>query len=203
MHLDLDLRSYALIFICIHSLIIIRLIFTIFMHLHLHIHSLKCLSINYAVFICRLCLHVCVHRPRRLSMKCPRDKMEGDEVSPRQNGWRRSVLVTKRLAMKCTRDEMGGDKMYPRRHGRWQNGSDEMAATKAGVPVYMTPIAHKRLATLASNMPWLQTILAQEPFLTMSHRSSRDTPWNFLQLANGCFPFLHAMHASSYSTVVV
>ena len=82
------------------------------------------MCINYAVFIRRL------RHPRRPSTKCPQDKMVGDEVSPRRNGWRRSVPATKWLATNCTRDETAGDELSLRQNGRRRNGGDEMAVAK-------------------------------------------------------------------------
>ena len=49
--------------------------------------------------------------------KCPRDKMAGDKVSLRRNGWRQTVPVTKRLAMNCPRDEMQAMKRRRRNRG--------------------------------------------------------------------------------------
>ena len=49
-----------------------------------------------------------------MAMKCPRDKMDGDEVSPR--------------------DEMDGTEVYHR-----QNGSNETAATKSPAPGLEAP----------------------------------------------------------------
>ena len=51
------------------------------------------------------------------SNEMPPQQTAGDEVSPRQNGRRRSVFATKWLGAKCTRDEMVGDKMYSRQNG--------------------------------------------------------------------------------------
>ena len=55
-------------------------------------------------------MDVFVLHPRRPSTKC---------MSPRRNGWRRSVPATKWLATKCPRDEMPGDEVSTRRNG-WQ-----------------------------------------------------------------------------------
>ena len=81
-----------------------------------------------------------VRHPRLPSMKCPprrnggatkspSDKLAGGKVSPRRNGWQRSVLAMKSLATKCARDEMVSDEMV----------SNEKVATKrrrrkGGVP---------------------------------------------------------------------
>ena len=73
--------------------------------------------LNFVVFVA---IHVFARHPRRPSTKCLRDKMAGDEVSPRRNSWRRTVPATKRQATKCPRDEMAGD---------------ETAATKGVVPL--------------------------------------------------------------------
>ena len=52
---------------------------------------------------------------RAPATKRPSDETAGDEVSPRQNGWRRSVPAMKWMATKCP-------------------GGDETAATKSPVP---------------------------------------------------------------------
>ena len=81
------------------------------------------MCVNYAVFIRRL------RHLRRRSTKCPRDKMAGDEVFQRRNGWRRSVPATKWLATNCTRDETAGDELSLRRNDRRRNGGDERGCT--------------------------------------------------------------------------
>ena len=64
-----------------------------------------------------------VRRPHRPSTKFPCDKMAGDEVSPRRNGWRRTVPATKWQAAKRQAAK------------RWRrNDGDKTAATKEGVP---------------------------------------------------------------------
>ena len=98
--------------------------------LSLHGVNFKYLCVNYAVFICCLCLQLFVRHPCRLSTKCPRNKMAGDEVSQKWNSWRPSVPAPKWLATKCPRDEMAGDEVTPHRNGRQWNGCDER-----GVPV--------------------------------------------------------------------
>ena len=109
------------LYTCIHSLIIIKFVFTIFRHFYLYIHSLTIITLLFMIF---------VRHPHRLSTKCPRDETAVDEVYPWRNGWQRSVPETKCLETKCTHDKTSGDEVSLRRNGRRRNGGDKTAATK-------------------------------------------------------------------------
>ena len=51
---------------------------------------------------------------KRQATKCPRDETAGEELRPRQNGWRRSVSSENMLATKCASDETAETKRQQR-----------------------------------------------------------------------------------------
>ena len=76
-------------------------------------------------------MDIFVPHPSRPFTKCSLDETAGDEVSPRRNGWRRSVPATKCQAAKCPRDGIAGDEVSPRRNARRQSVlATEWLATK-------------------------------------------------------------------------
>ena len=105
--------------------------------------NLKRLREDYAVYSVVLST-----RLRSLSSKSV------EEMSPRRNGGRRSVLTTMRLATKCHPDEMAGDELYLRWNGwrrsvpaaKWQATKCEVTKRRRWKGVYPT-WGHKLLSS--------------------------------------------------------
>ena len=127
------------LYIHVHSLIIITFILNVaIIRIHVY-YELKCLCVNY---VCKL---YSLHSSSLSTRLRSSSSSSIDDVSLRQNGGRQSVPATKWLATKCPCNEMAGDKLYLRRNSwrrlvpttKWQatkrrrrNGGDKMEATK-------------------------------------------------------------------------